>query len=211
MYSLYGAIPGMPTFPGMMQGMPQPVGPPGMGTPNMPMANAAPPQVQAPAQRGGMSIPMAPPPAMQGQQQQDPMQQAAMMMAMQGRNGQQGVPGSQLSNILGISGSDVRSFLGLGNTKDKLPYPGMVMPEMAKSSGPFGMGSLSTGDMKSPMGVPEMPGMANMSTSLGAMADPTMQMPGQGIPPLDPGIGAPAMMPPPQIPWWQAIGTPFGF
>jgi hypothetical protein len=138
------------------------------------------------------------------------MQQAAMMMAMQGKNsGQQGVPGSQLQNILGISGSDVRQFLGMGNEKDKLPYPGMMMPDMAKSSGPFGMGALSTGMMKDPMAAPEMPGMAEMSSSLGAMP-PVPQMGPGGIPPLDPGLGAAGMMPGASPAWWQGLNL-FGF
>lgn len=207
MYSLYGAIPGMPVFPGMQMGLPALDG--GNGPAPMPMANAAPPPVQGPAQRG-MSVPSAPPPAMVGQppqQQQDPMQQMAMMAAMR-NGGQQGVPGSQLSNILGISGSDVRSFLGLGNEKDKLPYAGSVMPEMMKSGGPFGMGALTTGVMKAPMGVPQMDAVPDLSSSLGAAPGP-MEMPSGGIPPLDPGIGA-AMMAPPAAPWWQGLNI-FGF
>lgn len=209
MYSLYGAIPGMPVFPGMRAGLPELDG--GMmGAAPMPMANAAPPPVQGPGQRG-MSVPSAPPPAMVGQppqQQQDPMQQMAMM-AMMKNGGQQGVPGSQLSNILGISGSDVRSFLGLGNEKDKLLDPNAALPDMMKSRGFLGMGALTTGDMKAPMGVPEMPGMANVSSSLGAAPTPA-QMPPGGIPPLDPGIGVPAPMPPPAAPWWQGLNI-FGF
>lgn len=200
MYSLYGAIPGMPTFPGMMPGMPQPMGPPGMGPMNSPMANAAPQPIAPPAQRGGMGVPTAPPPAMQGQPQQDPMQQMAMMQAMRG--GQQGVPGSQLSNILGISGSDVRSFLGMGGQKDKLTPDG-ALPEMMKSGGPFGMGSLTTGEMKTPypMGVPPMDAGPGISSSLGQ--PPQMMAAG---PPLDPGIGMAG-----QTPWWQNLGFSFGF